>query len=113
MLKKIECFLQPSKLEEIKDELVKMGVEGMSVSEVKGFGTQRGYLEEEKINKKVKFLPKAKVEIVVDEEIVEEVIGAIRKLCAAETIGAGKIFVIPVEDAVRIRTAEVGKSAIY
>ena len=113
MLKKIECFLQPSKLDEIKDELVKMGVEGMSVSEVKGFGTQRGYLEEEKMSKKVKFLPKAKVEIVVDEEIVEEVIRAIRKLCAAETIGAGKIFVIPVEDAVRIRTAEVGKSAIY
>lgn len=113
MLKKIECFLQPSKVDEIKDELVKIGVEGMSVSEVKGFGTQRGYLEEEKINMKVKFLPKVKVEIVVDEEIVEEVIGAIRRLCTAKTIGAGKIFVIPVEDAVRIRTAEAGKSAIY
>ena len=113
MLKKVECFLQPSKLEEVKDELVKMGVEGMSVSEVRGFGTQRGYLGGEKTNNKVKFLPKVKVEIVVDEEIVEEVIGAIRKLCTAKTIGAGKIFVIPVEDAVRVRTAEVGKSAIY
>ncbi|TKJ47692.1 transcriptional regulator [Candidatus Aerophobetes bacterium Ae_b3a] len=113
MLKKIECFFQPSKLDEIKDELVKMDVGGMSVSEVKGFGTQRGYLEGEKINKKVKFLPKIKVEIVVDEEIVEQVIETIRRLCTAKTIGAGKIFVIPVEDAVRIRTAEVGKSAIY
>lgn len=58
MLKKIECFLQPSKLDVIKDELVKVGVEGMSVSEIKGFGKQRGYLEEEKINKEVKFLPR-------------------------------------------------------
>lgn len=113
MLKKIECFLQPSKLDEIKDKLVRMGVEGMSASEVRGFGTQRGHLEGEKMNEKTKFLPKIKIEIVIDEEIVEEVIGAIRRLCAAKTIGAGKIFVIPVEDAVRIRTAEVGKSAIY
>lgn len=113
MLKKIECFLRPSKLDEIKDKLVKMGIEGMSVSEVKGFGTQRGHLAGEEINEKVQFLLKIKVEIVVDEEIVDEVIGVIRRLCVAKTIGAGKIFVIPVEDAVRIRTAEVGKSAIY
>lgn len=113
MLKKIECFLQSSKLDKIKDELVKVGVSGMSVSEVKGFGTQRGYLEGEKINREVKFLPKIKVEIVVDEEIVEDVIRTIRKLCFTKTIGAGKIFVLPVEDAVRIRTAEVGKRAIY
>lgn len=113
MLKKIECFLQPSKLDRIKDELVKIGVKGMSVSEVKGFGTQRGYLEGEKINREVKFLPKIKVEIVIDEEIVEDVIRAIKKLCFSKTIGAGKIFVLPVEDAVRIRTAEVGKRAIY
>jgi len=113
MLKKIECFLQPSKLDTIKDELVKMGVDGMSISEVKGFGRQRGYLEGEKVNNKVKFLPKVKVEIVVDEEIVDKVIRTIRKLCFSKTIGAGKIFVIPVEDAVRIRTAETGKRAIY
>lgn len=113
MLKKIECFLQPSKLDEIKDELVRTGVGGMSVSQVKGFGTQRGYLEDEKVNKKVKFLSKVKVEMVVDEEIVEKVIRTIRRLCLTKTIGAGKIFIIPVEDAVRIRTAEVGKSAIY
>ncbi|MBE0478655.1 P-II family nitrogen regulator [Candidatus Aerophobetes bacterium] len=113
MLKKIECFLQPSKLDEIKNELVEMGVGGMSASEVKGFGTQRGYLEGEVPNKEVKFLPKIKVEIVVDEEIVDDIIKKIRELCFSRTIGAGKIFVLPVEDAVRIRTAEVGKRAIY
>lgn len=113
MLRKIECFLQPSKLDEVKNELVGMGVGGMSVSEVKGFGTQRGYKEEEVPNKKIKFLPKMKVEIVVDEQIVDEVVRKIRELCFSKTIGAGKIFVIPVEDAVRIRTAEAGKRAIY
>ncbi|MCD6232428.1 P-II family nitrogen regulator [Candidatus Aerophobetes bacterium] len=113
MLKKIECFLNPSRLDRIKDELVKVGIEGMSVGEVKGFGRQRGYLEGEKINKAVKFLPKIKVEIVVDEGMVEKVIDTIKELCATKTIGAGKIFILPVEDAVRIRTAEVGKSAIY
>jgi len=113
MLKKIECFLRPSRLDVIKDELVKIGVEGMSVSEVRGFGRQRGYLEGEKVNNKVKFLPKVKVEIVLDEEIVDEVIKTIRKLCFSKSIGAGKIFVLPVEDAVRIRTAETGKRAIH
>jgi len=100
MLKKIECFLRPSRLD-------------MSVSEVRGFGRQRGYLEGEKVNNKVKFLPKVKVEIVLDEEIVDEVIKTIRKLCFSKSIGAGKIFVLPVEDAVRIRTAETGKRAIH
>ncbi len=109
MLKKIECFFQPSKLEEVEDELVKIGVEGMSVSQVKGFGTQRGYLEGEKINKKIKFLPKVKVEMVVDEEIVEEVIRAIRRLCLTKTIGAERIFIIPVENV----CYPGGKSAIY
>ena len=112
MLKKIECFLRPSKLDTIKDELVRIGVGGMSVSEVKGFGTQRGHLEGEKINRGVKLLPKVKVELVVDEEVVEDVIRAIRNLCVSNTIGAGKIFVVPVEDAVRIRTAEVGRRAM-
>ena len=111
MLKKIECFLKPSKLEEVKDELVKVGVEGMSVSEVRSFGRQRGYLESEKINKEVKFLPKIKLEVVADEEIVDRVIGRIRELCRSNTIEAGKIFVLPVEEAVRISMIQVRKSA--
>ena len=112
MLKKVECFLNPSSLDKIKDELVKIGIDGMSVSEIKGFGRQRGYLEGEKINKAVKFLPKIKVEMVVDEEIVDKVIDAIKELCAVKTIGAGKIFVLPVEDAMRVRTKERGRIAI-
>lgn len=113
MLRKIECFLQPSKLDEVKNELVRMGVGGMSISKVQGFGTQRGHLEGERVNTEVKFLPKIKVEIVVDENIVDDAIRKIRELCFSKTIGAGKIFVLPVEDAVRIRTAESGKRAIY
>lgn len=112
MLKKIECFIQPSKLDAIKDELINAGIEGMSVSEVKGFGKQRGHVKGEKADKEVKFLPKIKIEIVMDEEIVEEVIEKIKKLVTTGTFGAGKIFVLPVEDAVRIRTEETGRSAI-
>ena len=113
MLKKIECFLQPSSLERIKNELVQKGVEGMSVSEIRGFGRQRGHLEGEKVNPGVKLLPKIKVEIVVDEDILDEVIHTVRTLCFSQHIGAGKIFVLPVEDAVRIRTAEAGMRAIH
>jgi nitrogen regulatory protein P-II 1 len=113
MLKKIECYIQPFKLDRIKDALIEIGVEGMSVTDVKGFGRQRGYLPGEKVNKAVKFLPKTKLEIVVDEEIVEKVISTISRLARTGTIGAGKIFVVPVEDAIRISTDEAGKSALY
>ncbi len=113
MLKKIECFIQPFKLDEIKDALIEVGVEGMSVTEVRGFGRQRGHLQGEKKNKSIRFLSKIKLEIIVDEEIVEEVMATIKRLARTGTIGAGKIFVVPVEDALRISTDEVGKSAIY
>ncbi|TET49946.1 MAG: P-II family nitrogen regulator [Actinomycetota bacterium] len=112
-MRKIECFIQPSKLDQIKDALIEAGVDGMSVSEVKGFGRQRGRLNGEKPSKEVKFLPKIKLEIVVDEEIVDEVATLIVKLARTGKIGAGKIFIIPVEDAIRIRTSEAGKAAIY
>ena len=84
----------------------------MSISEVKGFGKQRGYINGGKPNREVKFLPKIKMEIVVDEEIVDDVIKTIVKLTKTGEFGSGKIFVIPVEDAVRIRTEESGKNAI-
>ncbi|HDN67686.1 MAG: P-II family nitrogen regulator [Candidatus Latescibacterota bacterium] len=113
MLKKIECFIQPFKLEEIKDALVESGVEGMSVTEAKGFGKQHGFVEGEMHNRKVKFRLKTKLEIVVDEELVEKVISVIQRLAYTGTIGSGKIFVVPVEDAIRIRTRETGKSALY
>ena len=113
MLRKIECFIQPSKLDKIKDALIEAGVDGMSVSEVEGFGRQRGRLNGDAPSNEVKFRKKKKLEIVVDEEIVDEVTNLIVKLARTGKIGAGKVFVIPVEDAIRIRTSEAGKAAIY
>jgi nitrogen regulatory protein PII len=113
MLRKIECFIQPSKLDKIKDALIEAGVDGMSVSEVEGFGRQRGQLNGDTPQEKVSFRPKIKLEIVVDEEIVDEVTSLIVKLARTGKIGAGKVFIIPVEDAIRIRTSEAGKAAIY
>ena len=86
MLRKIECFIQPFKLDEIKDVLFDVGVEGMSISEVKGFGKQRGYTNGNKPNKEVKFLPKIKIEIVVEEEIVDAVVNKIVKLSKTGSI---------------------------
>jgi nitrogen regulatory protein PII len=113
MLRKIECFIQPSQLDKIKDALIEAGVDGMSVSEVEGFGRQRGRLNGEEPSDKVKFRKKTKLEIVVDEDIVDKVTSLIVSLARTGKIGAGKIFVLPVEDAIRIRTSEAGKAAIY
>ena len=112
MLKKIECYIQPFKLEAIKDALIKAGVEGMSVSKVEGFGKQRGYQDHETPSSHIKFLPKTKLEIVVNENIVEDVAKLIVNLAHTGKIGSGKIFILPVEDAIRIRTSEAGLSAL-
>lgn len=108
MLKKIECYLMPSKIEKIRDMLIEKGIEGMSVFDAKGFGTR---------SKTKKGVPqmedRTKLEIVVDENVVDDIINAIRDLAGAGTIGAGMIFVQPVEDAVRLSTKERGKSAIF
>ncbi len=107
MLRKIECFLMPSKLEKMRDMLIRKGIDGMSVTEAKGFGTRS------KVKNGVpQFEDRAKVEIVVDEMIVDEIIREIKTLAGAGTIGAGKIFVIPVEDAIRLSTSEQGRSAV-
>ena len=117
MLKKIECYIQPFKLDALTQALVQLGVDGMSVSEVKGFGRQHGYLNGEadasEIRKEdVKFRPKLKLEIVVSDRIVDRTVALIIKLARTGNVGAGKIFVVPVEDAVRIGTGEVGHAAI-
>ncbi|MBM3712809.1 MAG: P-II family nitrogen regulator [Actinobacteria bacterium] len=112
MLKKIECFIQPFKLDAVMDAIIEAGVEGISMSEVKGFGRQRGFLKGEVPNKLVKLLTKVKIEMVIDEEKIEEVTKTLVKLCQTGEFGAGKIFVLPVEDAIRIRTQESGISAI-
>lgn len=107
MLRKIECFLTPSKLEKIREMLIRKGIDGMSVSDARGFGTRSPVRDGVP-----QFEDRAKVEIVVDEMVVDDIIKEIKTLVGRGTIGAGKIFVIPVEDAVRLSTAEQGRSAV-
>ncbi len=112
-MKKIEAIIKPFKLEEVKDALAEIGIEGMTVSEVKGFGRQKGHTEIYRGSEyTVDFLPKIKVEIVVTDSLVEGAIKAITKAAKTGKIGDGKVFVLPVEEAVRIRTDEKGDKAV-
>jgi len=112
-MKKIEAVIKPFKLEEVKDALSDMGIEGMTVTEVKGFGRQKGHTEIYRGSEyTVDFLPKIKLEIVLPDEVAAQAVTAI--VCAAKTgkIGDGKIFVSNVEEAIRIRTEEKGAEAV-
>ena len=112
-MKKIEAIVKPFKLEEVKDALHEVGIEGMTVSEVKGFGRQKGHTEIYRGSEyTVDFLPKIKVEVVVADSKAAEVTSAIIKAAKTGKIGDGKIFVSPVEEAIRIRTEEKGESAV-
>ncbi|MFT3781012.1 MAG: P-II family nitrogen regulator [Nibricoccus sp.] len=112
-MKLIIAIIKPFKLEEVKTALSEIGVEGMTVTEVKGFGRQKGHTEIYRGSEyTVDFLPKVKVEIVVGDAIVGKVIEAIVKSAKTGKIGDGKVFVLPVEEAVRIRTDERGESAV-
>jgi nitrogen regulatory protein P-II 1 len=112
-VKKIEAIIKPFKLEEVKDSLAEIGVEGMTVSEVKGFGRQKGHTEIYRGSEyTVDFLPKIKIEVVLPDHLVESATAAILKAAKTGKIGDGKIFVSPVEDAVRIRTEEKGDKAV-
>jgi nitrogen regulatory protein PII len=112
-MKKIEAIIKPFKLEEVKDALAEVGVEGMTVSEVKGFGRQKGHTEIYRGSEyTVDFLPKIKIDVVVAENLVESATAAILKAAKTGKIGDGKIFVSPVEDAIRIRTEEKGEKAV-
>ncbi len=112
-MKKIEAIIKPFKLEEVKDALTEIGVQGLTVSEVKGFGRQKGHTELYRgAEYVVDFIPKVKIEVVVPDSIVEKVVEAIVNAARTGRIGDGKVFVIPVEDAVRIRTGERGENAI-
>ena len=112
-MKKIEAIIKPFKLDEVKDQLNEIGVKGITVSEVKGFGRQKGHAElyrgAEYI---VDFLPKIKLEIIVSDELVDDVINAVTKSAQTGRIGDGKIFVTSLEDTIRIRTGERGEEAI-
>ena len=112
-MKKIEAIIQPFKLEPVKEALHQMSVTGMTVTEVKGFGRQKGLREVYRgLEYQVDFLPKVKIEIVIGEERLQASIDAIQKAARTGRIGDGKIFVLNVEEAIRIRTGETGADAI-
>lgn len=112
-MKKIEAIIKPFKLEEVKDALGDVGIEGMTVSEVKGFGRQKGHTEIYRGSEyTVDFLPKIKVELVVADDKADAAVGAIIKAARTGKIGDGKVFVSNIEEAVRIRTEEKGENAV-
>ena len=112
-MKKIEAIIRPHLLEGVKDALQTLGVQGMTISEVKGFGRQKGHTEVYRGSEyNVEFVPKVKIEVVLDEDLLEGAIDAIIKTARTGKFGDGKIFVFPMEDAIRIRTGEHSEQAV-
>ncbi len=112
-MKKIEAIIKPFKLEEVKDALGEIGIEGMTVSEVKGFGRQKGHTEIYRGSEyTVDFLPKIKIELVVGDVVLDNAVNTIVKAAKTGKIGDGKVFVSCIEEAVRIRTEEKGEAAV-
>ncbi|MBV9672703.1 MAG: P-II family nitrogen regulator [Verrucomicrobia bacterium] len=112
-MKKIEAIIKPFKLEEVKDALSDLGIEGMTVTEVKGFGRQKGHTEIYRGSEyTVDFLPKIKIEVVLAESLVDNAISAVVKAAKTGKIGDGKVFVYSIDEAIRIRTDETGEKAI-
>jgi len=112
-MKKVEAIIKPFKLDDVKEGLSNLGVKGLTVSEVKGFGRQRGHREVYRgAEYQVDFVSKIKIEVVMEDELVPEAVKVIQEKARTGQIGDGKIFILPVEDAIRIRTAETGKDAI-
>jgi nitrogen regulatory protein P-II 1 len=113
MMKKLECIVRPHKLDEVKSALEALGVHGMTVSEVRGFGRQKGHTEHYRGSEyTVDFLPKVKIEVIIPGEMVNQAVEAVTKSAKTGKFGDGKIFVFPVEEVIRIRTGEVGAQAI-
>jgi nitrogen regulatory protein P-II 1 len=112
-MKKIEAIIKPFKLDDVKKGLSALGIKGMTVSEVKGFGRQMGHKEIYRgAEYQVDFVSKLKIEIVIDTELISDAIEVIQQKARAGQIGDGKIFIVPVEETIRIRTGESGKDAI-
>lgn len=112
-MKKVEAIIKPFKLDDVKEALNEIGLQGMTLSEVKGYGRQKGHKEIYRgAEYVVDFIPKIKLEIVIEDDRVEAVVGKIQQAANTGKIGDGKIFVLPVEEAIRVRTGEKGKDAI-
>ncbi len=112
-MKKIEAIIKPFKLDDVKDGLSSIGVKGLSITEIKGFGRQRGHKEVYRgAEYQVDFVSKIKIEVVIDTDLVSDAVKTIQEKAHTGQIGDGKIFIIPVEEAIRIRTGETGKAAI-
>ncbi|HWL51378.1 MAG TPA: P-II family nitrogen regulator [Chthoniobacteraceae bacterium] len=112
-MKKIEAIIKPFKMEDVKEALAEIGIEGMTVTEVKGFGRQKGHTEIYRGSEyTVDFLPKVKFEIVISEDRVEKAVDVIVQAAKTGKIGDGKVFVLPIEEAIRIRTEERGDNAL-
>ena len=112
-MKKVEAIIKPFKLDDVKNALHEVGVTGMTVTEVKGFGRQKGHAEIYRgAEYVIDFLPKIKVEVVLDDLLVERAVQAIQDAARTDKIGDGKIFVLPIEQAIRIRTGEQGADAL-
>jgi len=112
-MKKLEAIIKPFKLEEVKEALAELGIEGMTVTEVKGFGRQKGHTEIYRGSEyTVDFLPKVKVEVVMADDLIEKAVNVVVAAAKTGKIGDGKVFDLPVEHAVRIRTEEIGEKAV-
>lgn len=112
-MKKIEAIIKPFKLDDVKDALNEIGIQGMTVTEVKGFGRQKGHTELYRgAEYVVDFIPKIKIEVVASDELAQRAVDVIEKAAKTGKIGDGKIFVYAIEDAIRIRTGERGESAV-
>jgi nitrogen regulatory protein PII len=112
-MKQVTAIVKPFKLDDVREALSEIGVQGITVSEIKGFGRQKGHTELYRgAEYVVDFLPKVKIEVVVPDDVVERVIEAVTRSARTGKIGDGKIFVIPVEQAIRIRTGETGEEAV-
>ena len=112
-MKKIDAFIKPFKLDDVKSALGELGILGMSVSEVRGFGRQRGHSEVYRgAEYKVEFMPKIKIELVVTDEDMEAAVDAILKAAKSGQVGDGKIFITEISEAIRIRTGETGENAL-
>lgn len=112
-MKKIEAIIRPFKLDEVKEALVEEGIRGLTITEVRGYGRQKGHTETYRGSEyRIEFIPKIKIEVVVEEAKVESVINAILRTAKTGQVGDGKIFISPIEEVIRIRTEEAGKEAL-